>query len=65
MHLSDCFMQLVAYMAYFLKTAGQRQPPYEQVKADILRLLGQSESYVKKGIFPQEDYNLARFAVSA
>jgi type VI secretion system protein ImpK len=65
MHLSDCFMQLVAYMAYFLKTSGQKQPPYEQVKADVLRLLSQSESYVKKGIFPQEDYDLARFAISA
>ena len=65
MHLSDCFMPLIAYLAYFLKTAGQRQPPYEQVKADILRLLGQSEGCVKKGLFSQEDYNLARFAVCA
>ena len=65
MHLSDCFMQMIAYLAYFLKTAGQRQPPYDQVKADILRLLGQSEGYVKKGLFAQEDYDLARFAVCA
>ena len=65
MHLSDCFMQLIAYLAYFLKTAGQQQPPYDQVKADILRLLGQSEGWVKKGLFAQEDYDLARFAVCA
>jgi type VI secretion system protein ImpK len=65
MHLTDCFMQLVAYVAYFLKTVARKQPPYEQVKADILRLLSQSESYVKKGLFAQEDYNLARFAVCA
>jgi type VI secretion system protein ImpK len=65
MHLTDCFIQLLAYVAYFLKTVARRQPPYEQVKADILRLLGQSESYVKKGLFGQEDYNLARFAVCA
>lgn len=65
MHLTDCFIQLLAYVAYFLKTVARRQPPYEQVKADILRLLGQSESYVKKGVFGQEDYNLARFAVCA
>jgi type VI secretion system protein ImpK len=65
MHLTDCFMQLMAYVAYFLKTVARRQLPYEQVKADILRLLDQSESYVKKGLFSQEDYNLARFAVCA
>lgn len=65
MHLTDCFMQLVAYVAYFLKTIARKQPPYEQVKADISRLLDQSESYVKKGLFSQEDYNLARFAVCA
>ena len=65
MHLTDGFMQLMAYVAYFLKTAARKQPPYEQVKADVLRLLDQSESFVKKGLFPQEDYNLARFAVCA
>jgi len=65
MHLSDCFMPLIAYTAYFLKTAEQRQPSYEQVKADIHRLLGQSEGWVKKGTFPREDYDSARFAVCA
>jgi type VI secretion system protein ImpK len=65
MHLTDCFIDLVAYVAYFLKTVAAKQPPYEQVKADILRLLTQSESGLKQGLFPKEDHDLARFAVCA
>jgi type VI secretion system protein ImpK len=58
-------MELVAYVSYFLKTASARQPAYSQVKADILRLLGQSEECVKKGLFPREEYDQARFAICA
>jgi type VI secretion system protein ImpK len=65
MHLTDCFIDLVAYVAYFLKTAAAQNPPYEQVKSDVLRLLTQSESFLKKGLVPSEDYDLARFAVCA
>lgn len=65
MHLTDCFMDLVAYVAYFQKTAAARQIPFEQVKADVSRLLGQSESMARRGPFPPEDYTLARFAVCA
>lgn len=65
MHLTDSFMELVAYVVYFIKTAGTRQPHYEQVKADILRLVTQSENVVKRGLFSQEDYDLARFVVCA
>ena len=65
MHLTDCFMDLVAYVVYFLKTGASKQPPFEQVKADVLRLLTQSEGCVKRGLFNQEDYDSARFAVCA
>ena len=65
MHLTDCFIDLAAYMAYFLKTVAVKQPPYEQVKADVLRLLTQSEGWLKKGLFPKEDYDLARFGICA
>lgn len=65
MHLTDCFMELIAYVVYFLKTADVKQPPYEQVKADVLRLLTKSEECVKKGVFSQEDHDLARFMVCA
>ncbi len=65
MHLSDCFIELVAYVTYFLKTVSTRQPPFDQVKADVLRLLTQSEGCLKKNLFPPEDYDLARFAICA
>ena len=65
MHLTDCFVELVAYVVYFRKTASMKQPPYEQVKADVMRLLSQSEQWIKKGMFAREDYDQARFAVCA
>jgi len=65
MHLTDCFVELVAYVVYFRKTASKKQPQYEQVKADIMRLLSQSERYVEKGTFAREDYDQARFAICA
>jgi len=65
MHLTDCFMELVAYVAYFLKTAAKKQPPFEQVKTDILRLLTKSEECVRKGLFSQEDYDQSRFMICA
>lgn len=65
MHLTDCFMELVAYVAYFQKSAAAKQPPFEQVKADVNRLLGQSEPAARRASFPPEDYDVARFAVCA
>jgi len=65
MHLTDCFVELVAYVAYFLKTVETKQPPFDQVKADIQRLISASEGCVKNKAFSQEDYDLARFAVCA
>ena len=65
MHLTDSFMELVAYVVYFTRTVGAKQPPFHQVKADIMGLLTQSENDVKKGLFSQEDYDLARFMICA
>ncbi len=65
MRLTDCFIELVAYVAYFLRSVDNKQPPYDQTKADILRLLSQSETCVKNGLVSQEDFNLARFAICA
>jgi len=65
MHLTDCFMELMAYVVYFMRTANVKQPPYAQVKADVQRLLGNSEEPVRKGLFPQEDYDQARFMICA
>jgi len=65
MHLTDCFMPLVAYVAIFQQKVATKQPPFEQVKGDIQRLLSESEAYVRKGAFTQEDYDQARFMVCA
>ena len=65
MHLTDCFMDLMAYVAYFSKTVAAKQPAYQQVKADVLRLLTTSEECVRKGWFSQEDYDQGRFMVCA
>jgi type VI secretion system protein ImpK len=65
MHLTDCFIELIAYVSYFQKNVAARQPSYDQVKADIQRLLTGSEACVKKGLFPQDEYDQARFMVCA
>ncbi|OEU65340.1 MAG: type VI secretion system protein ImpK [Desulfobacterales bacterium PC51MH44] len=65
MRLTDCFMELVAYVTYFLKTAATKQPPFDQVKADIQRLISESDGSLKNGAFAPEDYDSARFAVFA
>lgn len=65
MRLTDCFMELVAYVAYFLKTVAAKQPPYNVVKAEIDRLISDAQILREKGNFPHPDYDLARFAVFA
>ncbi|MCK5244628.1 MAG: hypothetical protein KAJ90_05105, partial [Desulfobacterales bacterium] len=62
MRLSDCFMGVITYVVYFLKTVAQKQLPYEQITADIRRLMSESEASLKEGMFSQDDYGLARFA---
>jgi type VI secretion system protein ImpK len=42
-----------------------RQPPFDQVKADIKRLISASEQCLKNTAFSREDYDLARFAICA
>jgi len=65
MRLTDCFMELVAYVAYFLKTVAAKQPPFDQVKADVQRLMSESEGRLREASFSQEEYDLARFAICA
>jgi type VI secretion system protein ImpK len=65
MRLTDCFIDLIAYVAYFNKKAATRQPHFDQVKANILRLLTESQARMGQGNFSQEDFDLARFAVIA
>jgi type VI secretion system protein ImpK len=65
MRLSDCFVDLIAYMSYFLKSVAKRQPPYDKVRADVHRLLAQSQESVKRGLVSDEEYREAHFAVCA
>lgn len=65
MLLTDCFIELIAYAVYFLKTVAKKQPPFDQVKADIQRLISKSQESLNNGAFSQEDYDLARFAIFA
>lgn len=65
MRLTDCFIDIIAYVAFFNKRAATRQPHFDQVKADILRLLTESQNRMGRGNFSREDYDLARFAVVA
>ncbi len=65
MRLVDCFVDLLAYILYFQKSAGQRQLPFEQVQGDVRGLLTASESCARKGGVSPDDYDAARFAVCA
>jgi len=65
MRLTDCFIELIAYVVYMLKTVSVRQPPFDQVKADIERLLSLSQECLGRGSISEEDYDLARFAIVA
>lgn len=63
MRVSDVFMDTVAYVVYFLKSAALRPQPFDQVRARIMQLL--TESQRAAADIPPEDYEAARFAVCA
>lgn len=65
MRLSDCFIDLMGYTAYFMRSVAHRQQPFEQVQADIRRLLSESEVRSRQCEASPEDFDLARFAVCA
>lgn len=65
MRLTDCFMELMAYVINFRKIAASAPPSYEQLKGDIDRLLSRSEELVKKTVCTPEDWDQARYAVCA
>jgi len=63
MHISEVFMDLIAYVVYILKTVGQKQPTFEEVRSRIMTLL--ADGARQAADFPPEDYDQARFAVCA
>ena len=58
-------MELLAYVTYFLKSVQARQPSFDQVKADIDRLVTRCDTRAGGGNLSREDYDLARFAIFA
>jgi type VI secretion system protein ImpK len=65
MRLIDCFINIISFVAFFLKSPGVKQSSYDKVKGNIQRLIAQSESCIENEKISREDYNLARFAVLA
>jgi type VI secretion system protein ImpK len=65
MRLSDCFIELIAYTALVIRPDRGGAAAFEQVEADIRRLIAESEGLSQKGGFSSADYDLARFAVFA
>jgi type VI secretion system protein ImpK len=65
MRLLDCFIELIAYMAYFIKIVPPEQPDYHKVKADINQLIEKSRRHPHRSFYAQKDFDLAQFAVFA
>jgi type VI secretion system protein ImpK len=65
MRLTDCFGAIIAYVAYFARSVPARQPALEQVKADIQRLISESQTHVSRGEVNSDDCDAARFAIVA
>ena len=65
MRLTDIFMELLAYVTYFNKSVAVKQPSYDQVKADITRLMSDIEMRIGQAHITGDDFDLARFAVVA
>ena len=65
MRLIDNFMPLISYVVVLRQNVAAVQPPFQQVKGDLQRLLGQSEACLKRGEVPPGDFDQARFIVCA
>jgi type VI secretion system protein ImpK len=65
MRLTDLFMELIAYVAYFNRSVATRQPAFDQVKADIDRLMSDIENRLERTQIAPDEFDLARFAVVA
>jgi len=65
MRLSDYFINLVAYVAYFIKHLDNQQPSFEQIKSDIQQHIAEIEKCAEQESSSREDFDLARFAIFA
>ena len=65
MHLSDCFLDLIARVLSLQSSAPELQPGYEEFRDDIDRRLAASDGYAQRREVGRDDYDQARFAVCA
>lgn len=65
MALVDCFVELIAYVTYFLNDIPNGSPSLEKVRTDISHLITKGEEIFHKSRLPQTDFDLSRFAVFA
>ena len=65
MRLTDVYVNLMAYVAYFARCAAKNNPPYERVAADIHRLIEDIRGKMNRGEVSPEDGDPALFAVVA
>lgn len=65
MRLTDCFIEMIAYVAYVMRAMDKRQPSFDEVQNNIRRMIADSEKWLRGDRLSQEDYNEARFAVFA
>lgn len=66
MYLSDYFIDVVAYVTYFLRSPETQQTSTcDTVRNEMQRLLLASEDGVKRGLVSHDDFEQARFAICA
>ena len=58
-------MELLAFVAYFLKNVSKKQPEFDQTRVDIDRLVSQADACLQSKGIPKEDADHARFAIFA
>ena len=63
MHRTDAFMELVAYVVYFLLKRLEPTASHETGEGRYPAPPHHSENVVKRGLFTQEDYDLGRFMI--
>ena len=65
MRLIDCFINIISFVTFFLKSSESGHSSYDKVRTNIQRLIAQSESCIENEKVSREDYDMARFAVLA
>lgn len=65
MRLRDCFAELIAYVAYFIRSKNADNQSFGRVQTDVQRLLSETEAAARNGSVDTDEYNEARFAVCA